>query len=519
MICVMGIDFGTQSARMAIADAHTGEVLKTHTVAYAHALDESALVEAADYDLALRQMMEAAGASAYGGKIAGICVDATSLTLVPVDENGTPLSNLPEFADRPHARIKLWKRHHAQKIAEEATQLAHEMGEVCMEFTADTISSEWTLPKLIETRDEDPEVYARMDYALDLCEYLTSSLIGRVVRSVGSMSFKGMWSQEFGLPGEEFLNRVRPGFAAEYAHLMRGEVCVCGERAGMLTDAWRAVLGAKDEVSVAAGVLDGHTAGYAMGALEDGDAALVVGTSNVLTVQTRSRSRATGLCGVALSGVTPGLYAIDSGQACAGEMLGWFVDHMTPPQIREEAQTLGISVHDLLCEKVKRPWENRVVALDWWNGSRCVPCDLTLAGALLGVTTGTRAQDIYLALLQGIVCGTREIMEQAASNGAPVKRLLVSGGIARKNALLMQQYADILGMDVYVALTDEGPAMGAAIIASVAAGIHESFQAAHACMGVRRFRHYAPDMEHRAQYEALYVRNHAAREAIARLGI
>lgn len=519
MICVMGIDFGTQSARMVIADAHTGAVLASHTVSYAHALDESALVEAADYDLALRQLMEAAGASPYGAKITGVCVDATSLTLVPVDRNGTPLSNLPEFADRPHACVKLWKRHHAQKIAEEATLLAHEMRQPFVEFTADTISSEWTLPKLIETRDADGEVFARMDYALDLCEYLTSSLTGRVVRSVGSMSFKGMWSQEFGLPGEDFLNRLRPGFAAEYAHLMRGEVRLCGQRAGMLTDAWRAVLGAAGEVSVAAGVLDGHTALYAMGALEDGDAALVVGTSNVLTVQTRTRPRATGLCGVALCGVTPGLYAIDSGQACAGEMLGWFVDHMTPPQVREDARKLGLSVHDLLCGMASRPWENRVVALDWWNGSRCVPCDLSLAGSLLGVTTGTRAQDVYLALLQGMVCGTREIMEQAAKNGAPVKRLLVSGGIARKNALLMQQYADITGMDVHVALTDEGPAMGAAIIAAVAAGVHESFAVAHAFMGVKSFRHYAPDAEHRAQYEALYQRNHAAREAIAKLGL
>lgn len=517
MAYVLGIDFGTQSARLVIADTQTGAVLLTHAVSYAHPLPDSALIPAADYDQALRALMEAAGASPYGAQITGICVDATSLTLVPVDKDMIPLSNRAEFADRPHAQVKLWKRHHAQKIAEEATQLARAHREPCMEYTADTISSEWTLPKLIETRDADPEVYACMDYALDLCEYLTYSLTGQIVRSVGSMSFKGVWSQEFGLPGADFLNALRPGFAQEYAHLMRGEVRVCGERAGFLTSAWQAVLGAQQTVSVAAGVLDGHTAGYAMGALQDGDAALVVGTSNVLMVQTRSRVRATGLCGAALSGVTPGLYAIDSGQACAGEMLGWFVDRLTTPEIREEAAARALSVHALLCEKVTAPWENRVLALDWWNGSRCVPCDLGLTGALLGLTTHTCAQDIYLALLQGMVCGTREIIEQCAKNGAPVKRLLISGGIARKNALLMQQYADITGMEVRVALTDEGPAMGAAIIASVAAGVHDSFEAAYACMGVKEFRCYQPDTAHRADYEALYARNHAAREAISKL--
>ena len=257
-----------------------------------------------------------------------------------------------------------------------------------------------------------------------------------------------------------------------------------------------------ENVAVAAGTLDGHTALVALGALQAGDGALVVGTSNVLTIQTPKLKEVEGICGIAMDALTPGLYGIDSGQSGTGDMLEWFVQNALPGEIRKEAESRGLSPHQVLAEQIKCPWENRVIAADWWNGSRNVPCNLQNRGILSGISLATRPKDIYLALLQSIVCGTGEIIYHCENYGIKVNRLLATGGITGKNPLLMQEYANLLNRTVYVGQVSEGPALGAAIFAASAAGIY-TLEEAYEHMGVHEFVIYEPDREHRAAYEAV----------------
>lgn len=370
------------------------------------------------------------------------------------------------------------------------------------------------LPKLLKIRDDAPEVYEQLDLALDLCEFLTYRLTGSLRRSAGSMAFKCLWSRELGLPDKGYLNMLREGFGEEYHHLLRGAVLAPGSSAGNLSTRWCCRLGLREDVTVAAGVLDGHTAHVALGALQPGDGALVIGTSNVLTLQCRQLHEIEGICGIALDGLTAGLYGIDSGQACTGDMLQWYVENALPAEVREEAARQGISAHELLSHRIREPWNCRLLAVDWWNGSRNAPCDLSLTGALLGMTLKTKPEDIYLALLQSIVCGSREVIEQCACQGVSLRRLLATGGITGKNPLLMQLYADIMGQRVCVGEFTEGPALGAAIFAAVASGIYEKLQQAYDRMGVRTFVAYIPDETHRADYETLYQKNHRIRRIL-----
>lgn len=445
-------------------------------------------------------------------------MDATSLTLVPVAADGRVLAQLPQFAGREQAQIKLWKRHAAQPQAEEALRLARARGERFLGRTGGTISSEWTLPKLLEIRASDPEVYAQLDLAFDLCEYLTWRLTGRITRSVGSMSYKSLWAKDLGFPSEGFLNGLRPGFAAEYAHLLRGEVLGPGTCAGWLRPELCRRLGITQEVAVAAGVLDGHTALVSLGCLSAGDAALVLGTSNVLTIQNAWLREIEGICGIAADGLAPGVYGIDSGQACTGDMLEWYMENALPVSVWREAQEKGVSPHTVLMERITQPWSCRLTAADWWNGSRNAPCDLSLRGALTGLSLDTRPEDIYLALLQAIVCGTREIIETCAACGVHITRLRAAGGIAGKNPVLMQSYADLLGRPVEVGQVAEGPAVGSAIYAAVAAGLYATPVEAYEHIGVREFVTYVPDAAHRAEYEEIRQRSHALRKSIAALG-
>lgn len=510
MKTVIGLDYGTQAARGVLVDAESGQVLASHSFRYPHGNTVEGLACLEDYEQALGELLFAVTPPEYRKTVEGICVDATSLTLVCVDQDGRALSRLPELSDRPHAQVKLWKYHQAEPYAREALSLARKLGEPFLERTGGSISSEWTMPKLLEIRDGDPLCYERMDYALDLCEYLTFRLTGRVVRSMGSMCYKGLWSQELGFPSGGFLNGLRPGFSGEYRRRLRGPVLRPGERAGNLKPELCYRFGLKESVAVATGLLDGHTALAALGAVKPGDAALVVGTSNVLTIQSSALHRVEGICGVALDGQVPGLYGIDAGQSGTGDMLEWFV-RLLGGRVQEEAGQRGISSHQVLTEQIRRPWENPVTAVDWWNGSRNVPCDLGLRGILAGLSLDTGPEEIYLALLQAMACGTREILEACKKQGVVVKRMLAAGGITGKNPLLMQEYANLLNGPVLVGKVEEGPALGSALFAAVAAGIYGTAAEAYGHMGVREFVRYEPDPEHREAYEALYWRNHRLR--------
>ena len=511
MRAVIGIDYGTQSARAILVNAENGEVLCSHSVSHPHGIWEGGLVSADDYEAALYQLLEAVTPEEYKKDIEGICVDATSLTLVPMAADGRVLSQLPGMTERHHAQIKLWKYHGAQTQAEEALALAKELGEKFLGRTGGSLSCEWTLPKLLQIRDEDPESYAQIDIALDLCEFLTLRLTGKITRSVAAMGFKGLWFEDLGFPSDEFLNGIRPGFAEEYKNLMRGTVARPGDKMGYLKPELRQKLGLREDVAVATGTIDGHTSLVAMGAMEKGDAALVVGTSNVVTVQMERMCELEGICGVVKDGLAPGVYGLEGGQGCTGDMLDWYLKNMLGGEIQKEAKDRDVSPHQVLMEKVKNPWTNEVVVADWWNGSRNMPCDLSLRGTIYGLSLNTRAEDIYLALLQSIVCGTREILEKLEESGIAVTKVLATGGITKKNPLLMQEYANLLNRTIYVGQVSEGPALGSAIFAAVAAGIYENPMDAYAHMGIKEFITYEPDSEHRAEYEVLYRKNHDLR--------
>lgn len=517
MKTVIGIDYGTQAARALLVNVHSGEVLASHAVRYPHGVMAGDLASTKDYEDALMELLGAVTPEKYRHTVSGLCVDATSLTLVPLSSDGRVLCQLPGLEQHPHAQIKLWKRHTAQRQADEALELARKMKQPFLGRTGGSVSSEWTLPKVLEMRDEAPEVYAQMDLALDLCEFLTYRLTGKVTRSAGAMGFKGLWARDLGLPEKAYLDALRPGFADEYARLMRGNVARPGESVGRLSMEMCKRFGLPQDAVVATGVLDGHTALLALGTLQDGDGTLVLGTSGVLSIQTEKLYEIEGICGITLDGVTSGLYGIDAGQNCTGDMLEWYVNHMLPRQVLLEAESKGVSPHELLCSRISRPWENTVMAVDRWNGSRNAPCDLSLAGAFAGLRLSSRPEDLYLALLQSIVCGTREIIECCAAYGLEIRRLVATGGIAIKNPLLMQEYANFLHMPVQVGQVTEGPALGSAMLAATAAGFYQNPLEASRTMGVHEFLTYEPDESHYEDYERLYRKNHALRMMTAEL--
>jgi L-ribulokinase len=155
-----------------------------------------------------------------------------------------------------------------------------------------------------------------------------------------------------------------------------------------------------------------------------------------------------------------------------------------------------------------RPGASGLLALDWWNGNRSVLVDTDLRGLLVGMTLATTAPEIYRALIEATAFGTRVIVEAFERAGLPVGAIVACGGLPDRNPFAMQVFADVTGREIAVAGSRQAPALGAAMFGAVAAGAaaggHDSIGDAARAMARLSGTSYAPRVEHRETYDALY---------------
>ena len=234
---------------------------------------------------------------------------------------------------------------------------------------------------------------------------------------------------------------------------------------------------------------------------------MIMGTSICHMVMGTELHDVPGMCGVVDGGIIPDMYGYEAGQSGVGDIFAWFVDHAVPPEYHEAAKKAGKDLHAYLeAEAAKqKPGEHGLLALDWWNGNRSVLVDVDLSGLLIGATLGTRAPDIYRALIEATAYGTRVIVENFQNNGVPVTELVAAGGLPEKNKLLMQIYADVTGRDFRIIGSTQGPALGSAMHAAVAAGAYPDIQAAAKSMGKLKDEVFKPIPENQAVYNKLYA--------------
>ena len=190
------------------------------------------------------------------------------------------------------------------------------------------------------------------------------------------------------------------------------------------------------------------------------------------------------MCGVVRDGIVDGLWGYEAGQSGVGDIFGWFVETCVPPAYYEEAERRGISVHDYLVELAEhqRVGQHGLVALDWHNGNRSVLVDHDLSAVVVGQTLATRPEETYRALIEATAFGTRRIIEAFETAVSRSEEFIVAGGLL-KNRFLMQVYADVLRRPLSVIGSEQGPALGSAIHAAVAAGAYPDVPAAAAVMG------------------------------------
>jgi L-ribulokinase len=518
---VVGIDFGTLSGRAVVVRVSDGAELGSAVHTYAHGVldrhlpdrpgqplpPDWALQVPGDYLEVLRTAVPAAlaAAGADPADVIGVATDFTACTVLPTTADGTPLSELPEFAARPHAYVKLWKHHAAQPQADRITELAAKRGEGWLRRYGGLISSEWEFAKALQVLEEDPEVWAATRHWVEAADWIVWQMTGVYLRNACTAGYKGQFVDGH-YPSAGYLAELNPAFADFPATRLDTPIGELGAAAGTLTEQAAEWMGLPTGVVVAVGNVDAHVSAPAAQAVEPGRLVAIMGTSTCHVMSSDVLREVPGMCGVVDGGIVPGLWGYEAGQSGVGDIFGWFVDNCVPESYQQRAASRGVSVHELLTSlaAAQPVGAHGLIALDWHSGNRSPLVDHELSGVIVGQTLATTPEDQYRALLEATAYGTRLIVETFREAGVPVEELVVTGGL-QKNPLIMQIYADVTRLPISLLDSDQGPALGSALHAAVAAGAYPDIRVAAAAMGRVVRDAWQPSEADAVRYDALYA--------------
>ncbi|SHS24631.1 ribulokinase [Mycobacteroides abscessus subsp. abscessus] len=520
----IGLDFGTLSGRALLVDVKTGEELASATHEYSHGVMDKTLPNGKrlSFDWALQHpqdyldvlsttipaVLKQSGVSA--DDIIGVGVDFTACTVVPIKSDGTPLCLIEQYKDEPHAYVKLWKHHAAQDKANKLNEIAEQMGEEWLSRYGGKISSEWMFPKIWQVLDEAPHIYNEADYFIEASDWMVWQLTDVHTRNACTAGFKAIWHKQKGYPDKEFFKSLDPRLENVVEEKLSTDITPIGQRAGEITKRAAELTGLNVGTAVAIAHADAHVCFPAVKIDGPGKMLDIIGTSSCHLVLSEEEHKVPGICGVVEDGIVPGFFSYEAGQNCVGDTFAWFVDNCVPIEYHDKAKSKGISIHEYLTQKAEnlKAGENGLVALDWLNGNRSTLVDVDLTGMIVGITLQTKAEDIYRALIEATAYGTRKIIETFRENGVPVNEFFASGGIAQKNPLVMQIYADVINMPVKVGGGSQGPALASAIFGAVAAGAerggYDDVFVAGQAMGKLDNKVYYPNPDNVTVYNQLY---------------
>lgn len=523
----LGLDYGTESARAILVELESGEEAAQAVRNYPDGvitdalpipggakLDRDwALQNPADWSALLRdivrEVLTASGAK--GDQVIGIGVDFTACTVVPTDGDGTPLCLMDRWRANPHAWAKLWKHHGADPEVREIMEVATARHEKFLPYYGGCMSSEWLLPKALQILREAPEVYAAAKYIVEGGDWLVWHLTGRLARNATAAGYKGTWVHELGYPGGEFLAAIDSGIVDLFDRRIAGPIVAPGDKVGELADGIAKELGLAPGIAVSAATIDAHAGVPGSGVVTPNIMTIIMGTSSCHLMLSEEPVLFEGFAGLVKDGIIRGYFGYESGQTAVGDIFGWFVDHCAPASLTAEADSRGVTCHEVLTERAEalRPGESGLLALDWWNGNRSILMDAQLSGLLVGATLDTRPHEVYRALIEATAFGTRRIVQSYDEAGVAVKEIVACGGLAERNPMLLQINADILNRPISIAASSQTVALGAAMFGALAAGAEgggfDTIEEAAKRM-VKPFRErYEPIRENARIYDELYA--------------
>ncbi|HVN57056.1 MAG TPA: ribulokinase [Bacteroidales bacterium] len=539
---VIGVDYGTDSVRSVIVNAMNGTTAGSAVFEYPRwkkgLCCDPSINRFRQHPLDYIEGLERSVAGALEGlgseirrNISGITVDTTGSTPVAVDRRGTPLSLTEGFEDDPDAMFILWKDHTAVEEAAEINRLAKEWGgEDFTKFEGGIYSSEWFWSKILHVIRHNKKIRDNAWSWVEHCDWIPALLTGNtdplvLKRSRCAAGHKAMWHKSFnGLPGREFLEKLDPSLGQLRGRLY-SETFACDTAAGTISKEWASRLGLPSGVVIGAGAFDAHL-GAVGGEISQYNLVKVMGTSTcdmlIAPPDKKGERLVSGICGQVDGSIVPGMLGLEAGQSAFGDIYAWFSKLLMWPaeeilpgvswldgNVREKlVSEISEKIISLLSDRaVKIPvGESAVLALDWMNGRRTPDANQALKGAITGLSLGSDAPRIFRALVEATAFGSRMINERFISEGVRIDGVIALGGVAKKNPFVMQTVCDVLDVPIKIARSDQTCALGSAMAAAVAAGIHPDIPAAQKAMGAGFEKEYRPDPENALLYKKLYLR-------------
>ncbi|WP_320123003.1 ribulokinase [uncultured Sphaerochaeta sp.] len=520
----IGIDYGTQSARAQLLNISTKGVVAKAEEFYPHGVmseqlpsgiplgKDWAIQDGDDYFvMAINCIKSLLATSKINPEdVIGLGIDTTACTMIPLGSDLEPLSSNPLFKDTPNAYVKLWKHHAAQKYANELNKIAEQRGEEFLKRYGGKISSEWSIPKIMQIAAESPEVYAETSCFADIADWLGYKLTGKLYKNNVTTGYKTLWSDTTGFPSSSFFKDLNPLMEHVVEEKLSEEILEIGQRAGFITEEVSALTGLSQKTAVAVPHTDAGVVPITLGMGKNGQMIASIGTSTCHFLLSDTLKEVPGICGVIKDGAVPGFYAYEAGQTAVGDSFSWFVDNFVGEKLHVEASQKGVSLFSLLGQKAERlvPGESGLVALDWFNGNRSILVNSDLSSVIVGLTINTKAEEVYRAILESTAFGTRKIIENFREYGVEVTELYACGGIPKKDPFMMQLYADIC--DIEIRVSDEalaaayGSAMLGAVAAGRSAGGYENVHSAEDDLGLLDFAIIKPNPKNVVAYDKLY---------------
>jgi L-ribulokinase len=520
----VGVDFGTNSVRALVVDCRDGRVSGTSVFDYPSG-DQGVLLDPkdahlarqnpADYIEGLRASVSGALAAAEGDpvfsrdRVIGIGTDTTGSTPLPIDASAKPLALDPKWQNHLAAHAWLWKDHTGADEAAAITAMAQEHAPEYLAPIGGAYSSEWWWSKIWRCLKVAPDVFDAATSWVELADFVPALLAGAknptgIVRCVCAAGHKAMYSDPGGLPSKEFLARLDPKLA-ELRDRLYDRAHPPGVPAGRLCREWADKLGLPEGITIAMGGFDAHYGAVGSG-ITAGTLVKIIGTSTCDCAVVSGGDKPLGLsipgiCGVVDGSIMPGYFGIEAGQSAVGDILKWWVEGvcMGRDSLHEELSREAAGI---------RPGESGLMGLDWNNGNRTILIDPRLTGLILGQTLHTTRAEIYRALIEATAYGARAIIERIREYGVPIDRVVCCGGIAGKNDVFLQIYADVIGQPMLLAGSSQTPALGAALSAAVtagaAAGGYDDWSKAQRAMTTLKEKRFVPSPEAHAVYNDLY---------------
>lgn len=519
----IGLDYGTNSCRAIVVRTSDGFEAGTAVYEYPHGdlgilLDPKdpnlARQHPADYlegaEITVRQAMQQATEADPEFRpdaVVGIGVDTTGSTPLPVDADGRPLAFDPQFADSLSAMAWLWKDHTSTEEAIAITRTAAEMRPRYLGRCGNSYSSEWFWAKIWRCLKVDRAVFDAAYSWVEICDWIPAVLCGadhpsRLVRGICAAGHKAMYCDEWGgLPDEEFLNALDPALASLRSRLYDRAV-PCDQQAGTLCAEWAETLKLREGIPVAVGAFDAHFGGIGAG-IRPGWLVKIIGTSTcdmMVAPGDQPIADIPGLAGIVKGSILPGYWGLEAGQSAVGDIFLWYVNEIMPGGAEAGShEALTAAAAQL------RPGESGLLALDWNNGNRSVLGDQRLVGLLIGQTLHTTPAEIYRALVEATAFGALAIIDRFEEYGVGIEQVVNCGGIAEKNPMVMQIYADVTGRPMRISRSSQTCALGSAIAGAVVAGVYPDCETAQQHMSGLKDTIYTPDPAAHAVYKRLYA--------------